>query len=196
MKNHREWYHNNLPKKGLRSHMVNKGSNTVNIISLLWKQGKHKGWNSLSRYKIVESDTLLWSSSSLSTACTAVLSASSLKHWMQMWSSAIKIKTHTKCLCVHITDELQFTSSYILSHQHCATKAGSHHSFCRSLDHDHLLVWIIQDDRWWHPDCFAGRLSVICMHDWTQKQSLLRISKDSKNMRIVETTNTTVSYVG
>ena len=102
MKNQREWYHNNSPKKGLRSHMVNKGSNTVNIILLLWKQGKHKGWNSFSRYKIFESDTLLWSSSSLSTACTAVLSASSLKHWIQMWSSAI-ISRHTQSVFVYIS---------------------------------------------------------------------------------------------
>ena len=102
MKNQREWYHNNSPKKGLRSHMVNKGSNTVNIILLLWKQGKHKGWNSFSRYKIFESDILLWSSSSLSTACTAVLSASSLKHWIQMWSSAI-ISRHTQSVFVYIS---------------------------------------------------------------------------------------------
>ena len=102
MKNQREWYHNNSPKKGLRSHMVNKGSNTVNIILLLWKQGKHKGWNSFSRYKIFESDTLLWSSSSLSTAYTAVLSASSLKHWIQSWSSAITSR-HTQSVFVYIS---------------------------------------------------------------------------------------------
>ena len=89
MKSDREWYQNNLSK----THMDRKLSNTVNWGYCFFdSKSQKKGWSSLSRYKICDSYILLWSSSSLSPACTSVLSASSLKHSMQTKVSASSLK--------------------------------------------------------------------------------------------------------